>query len=68
MRIIEIIGETPKTRQYDKCVFIITNDGEIWSEDKILGFCRRTDTTKIRLREHIANLKNEGFTINDFCL
>ncbi len=53
MRVIEIIGETPSTREYEKAVFVVAVSGDIYSENNELGWIERTDMNMHRLKNHI---------------
>ena len=67
MRVIEIIGETPSTREYDKGVFVIANGNlDIYSDNASMGFIKRTDMNIHRLNKHIERMKKEGFTVKEY--
>ena len=44
-------------------MFIITKNGEIYSDSKSMGFIRRTDMSNDKLKDHLYNMLSEGFTL-----
>jgi hypothetical protein len=61
--IIYKVERTEKTKDFSESVFIETIGG-IYVESPSIGFFKHpTITTTEQLKEHLANLKKEGFKI-----
>ena len=70
--VINITGNTPKTRNYDPACFlvipIVSPDAEkkvIFSHCRALGTMQRSDLTAADLLEHLEKMKKQGFTVTE---
>ena len=68
MRVIEVRGNTEKTKNYSPCNFYIGHgvDGDHIMSDGAFGFTIRTDITTESLHKHLLNLRSQGFSVREY--
>lgn len=64
MRVIQIFGETEKTRHFTPCTFTVTIDGRVFTESQGMGFFERTEP-HFDLERHLDRMREEGFTVTE---